>query len=257
MFFALRTALMALAVFAGMLVLMEVGARFGRKRLARDPEGARAGMTAAESAVFALLGLLIAFTFSGGLERFEARRVLIVAESNAIGTAWLRLDVLSEPARAELQQGLRDYLDARLAFYACLSDEASARAALARVRDLQGTLWAKACAASRAEGPPAALLLLPALNEVFDVASSRTAALENHPPNMVVVLLIGMALSCALLAGFAMAQSKLTQWMHRLAFAGVVALTVYAIQDLEYPRQGLVRVDIFDHLLVELRASMK
>ena len=66
------------------------------------------------------------------------------------------------------------------------------------------------------------------------------AALENHPPALVFVLLIAMALACALLVGFDMAPSKLANWTHRLAFAGVVSLTVYAIHDLEYPRQGLI-----------------
>jgi hypothetical protein len=255
--FDLRTILTALALFAGMLALMEVGARAGRKRMAEDPEGARAGTATAEGAVFALLGLLIAFTFSGAMARFEARRALIVEESNAIGTAWLRLDLLPEPARAELQQGLRDYLDARLSFYRALPDVPSARAALARVGELQEDLWSKTYAASRAEGSPAVMLLLPALNAMFDIASTRVAAMQNHPPSMVFVLLIAMALACALLAGFAMAPSRLVHWTHRLAFAGVVSFTVYAIQDLEHPRQGLLRVDHFDQVLVELRESMK
>lgn len=101
------------------------------------------------------------------------------------------------------------------------------------------------------------MLLLPALNQMFDIAAERTAAGEAHPPTIVFGLLVVLALGCALLAGFAMAASSTRNWTHRLAFAAVVALTVHAIFDLEYPRRGLVRVDAHDHLLVDLRASMK
>lgn len=257
MIFALVTILTALVLFAGMLAMMELGARAGRRRIELDSEGARSGTAAPEGAVFALLGLIIAFTFSGAMQRFDTRRELLVAESNAIGTAWLRLDMLPAPAREELRQEFRAYLDTRLSAYQASDDLPAARAALARASELQAQLWAKAISSCRDEGQPAAMLVLPALNEMFDIASERTAALELHPPVLVFALLIVLALACALLAGFAMAASKLTQWTHRLAFAFVVSITVYAIFDLEYPRRGLVRVDSLDHLLVELRESMK
>jgi len=85
-------------LYFGMILLLELGRRLGRLRQRKDEEAARAGLGAVEGAVFALLGLLIAFTFSGAALRFDARRQLIVQEANAIGTAWLRLSLL--PAKA-------------------------------------------------------------------------------------------------------------------------------------------------------------
>src|SRR5580765_7773073 len=79
--------LFALGLFLGMLILLEVGRRIGARRLAEDPEGAEAGVGTVEGAVFALLGLLIAFTFSGAASRFDTRRQLIIEETNDIGTA--------------------------------------------------------------------------------------------------------------------------------------------------------------------------
>jgi hypothetical protein len=79
-------------LFPVTLIFLEVGRRLGRRRLAEDPEGARAGAGAVEGAVFALFGLLIAFTFTSAAARYEARRDLIVQHANAIGTAWLRLE---------------------------------------------------------------------------------------------------------------------------------------------------------------------
>src|SRR5262245_22835515 len=90
-------------LLAGMLVCLELGRRLGVRRLERDPQGALAGLGAVEGAVFGLYGLLIAFTFSGAPARFDARRQLIAEEANAIGTAYLRIDLLA----AESQPALR------------------------------------------------------------------------------------------------------------------------------------------------------
>ena len=86
-------------LFLAMLVLLETGRRVGIRHLAEDGGGARQGLGIVEGAVFSLLGLLFAFTFSGASTRFEGRRYLIVEEANNIGTAWLRIDVLPAPAQ--------------------------------------------------------------------------------------------------------------------------------------------------------------
>ena len=93
--------LIAIGLFAAMVLLLSTGRRLGTRRLALDPEGARAGASTVDGAVFGMLGLLIAFTFSGASTRFEARRELVVEEANAIGTAWLRLDLLPSIAQPE------------------------------------------------------------------------------------------------------------------------------------------------------------
>ena len=103
--------LVAGLLFPVTLITMEIGRRFGRKRLAEDPEGARAGVGTVEGAVFALFGLLIAFTFTSAASRYETRRDLMVQHTNAIGTAWLRLDLLPPEAQPKLRQDLRLYVD--------------------------------------------------------------------------------------------------------------------------------------------------
>ena len=113
-------------LFVGMLVLLEVGRRIGVRRLARDPEGATVGLGTVEGAVFGLLGLLVAFTFSGAAARFDTRRQLIIEEANAVGTAYLRLELLPTAAQPSLRAAFRQYLAARLAVYRQLADVAAA-----------------------------------------------------------------------------------------------------------------------------------
>ncbi len=247
--FVLTISLEALAFFAGMLGLLELGRRLGRRRLERDPEGARAGVAAAEGAVFALLGLLIAFSFSGAAQRFDDRRLLITAEANAIGTAWLRLDLLPAEAQASVRQSFRGYFDARLALYQGVPDTS--------VASHQDELWQRVITVHGGKEQGWEKLVLPALNEMFDVGTERVQATTRHPPAILFALLFGLGLSCALLAGFAMASASHRPLVHMLAFSLVIALTVYVILDLEHPRQGLIRVDRSDQVLLDLRASMR
>jgi hypothetical protein len=257
---ALISLVIACALFVGMLLFLDIGRRIGAQRRAQDPGGPGAGTGAVEGAVFALLGLLVAFTFSGAASRFDARRALIVEEANAIGTAYLRLDLVPAEAQPALRDLFRHYADSRLEVYRKLSvsDLEAARAELDHSIRLQGEIWNQAVIAGQLEGvpPAAAMLLLPALNEMFDITTTRTMALRMHPPTVIFVMLFGLALASALLAGYAMGGGKKREWLHMLAFAAVVAITVYVIFDLEYPRLGLIRIGVFDQALVDVRESM-
>lgn len=253
----LSAATFAVSLVLGMLLLLEVGRRLGLKRLAR--EGSSAGFGAVESAVFALFGLLLAFTFSGAVERFYGRLGLIADEANAIGTAYLRVDLLAADDQPEVRQLFRDYLDSRLTVYRKLPDLNAALAELKRSGELQNRMWTRTLAATRKPEahPNTAVLLAPALNEMFDITTTRTMAARTHPPSIIFYLLFLLGLGCALLGGHAMAGVKTWSWLHAMSFAVFVGLAVYVILDIEYPRRGLIRVTAFDDVLVELRDSMK
>ncbi|HRD67278.1 MAG TPA: DUF4239 domain-containing protein [Candidatus Competibacter sp.] len=251
--------LITLILFFGMLALLEIGRWIGNHRLEKDAQGARAGTGTIEGAVFALLGLLIAFTFSGAASRFDARRALIVEETNDIGTAYLRLDLLPASAQPALRDLFRRYVDSRLETYRKLPDIDAAKVELAQSTALQGEIWTQAIAAGRLENasPSATMLLLPALNQLIDITTTRTMAARMHPPLAIFAMLYGLALASALLAGYGMAGSKSRNWLHIIGFAAIMATAVYVIIDIEFPRLGLIRVDTFDQALVDLRASMK
>jgi hypothetical protein len=245
-------------LFLGMLLFLEIGRRIAVRRVREDSGAAGEGVGAVDGAVFALLGLLIAFTFSGASSRFDTRRQLIVEETNDIGTAYLRLDLLPADLQPALRESFRRYLDARIEVYRKLPDIAAAKKSLAKADELQRQIWRQAIVASRAEGAPVAapILLLPALNAMIDITTTRTMAIQMHPPTIVFVMLFGLALAASLLAGYGMTGSKVRRWFHMLGFALVMAFAVYVILDIEYPRLGLIRVDAFDQALVDLRASM-
>src|SRR6476619_7702598 len=114
MAFTLVSILIAVGLFGGMLLMQVVGRRLGERERRIDPDGKHDGAMAAEAAVVGLLGLLVAFTFSGAGSRFDSRRNLIVDEANAIGTAWLRIDLLPPDRQQPVRDLFRKYVDARL-----------------------------------------------------------------------------------------------------------------------------------------------
>lgn len=257
--FELIASLLGAALFLGMLVVSEVGRRIGVARLARDPKGLAKGAGAAEAAVFGLLGLLLAFTFSGAASRFEHRRHLVTEEANAIGTAYLRIDLLPGDAQPEIRELFRRYLDLRLATYMDVENIADTRAKLDESVAMQGEIWTAARAACRradaiAQSP---LLLLPALNEMIDIMNTRVTATRNHPPMVIFLLLGGLSLVGALLVGYGMSGNKERSWLHLGAFAAIMSLAIYVIVDLEFPRLGVIQVSDADQVLVELRKSMQ
>jgi hypothetical protein len=247
-----------LGLFVGLLLCVEAGYEIGRRRWARDPQGAGAGQAAVEVAVFGLLGLLLAFTFGGAATRFEARRALAVEEANDIGTAWLRLDLLAAEDQPALRDLFRRYLDTRIAHYQKLPDYEAARVELQKGNALQGEIWSRAVAASRrTSGPEATILLLPALNAMIDVTTTRARAGATHLPGPILASLFAVSLLSAIVAGHAMAAASRRNVLQAVLFSAAVALTIYVILDYEYPRIGMIRLDAADVVMTELRESLK
>lgn len=237
----------AIFVLPAMLLLLEVGRRF--RLLHKSP----AESSAIESAIFALFGLLLAFTFSGAIARYDTHRQLSVEESNDIGTAYLRLDLLPPAAQPELRQLFRDYTGSRLHLYDTVTQEISPAS-----QQLQHEIWEKSVVASSSPGakPDAAKLLLPAVNAMIDITATRQNAFNMHPPAIVFLLLFAFSGGSAFLAGYSMT-TRHHSWFYMVALSIAVTATVYATLEIEYPRRGLIRFTDIDQTMIDLRNSMK
>jgi hypothetical protein len=256
--FAIATLLPAVGVLIGMLVCLELGRWIGVRRKRAEGELDEPSAGTVDAAIFALFGLLIAFTFSSAAGRFDQRRVQIVTETNAIGTAYLRIDLLPVEAQAPLRELFRDYLESRLATFQKLPDVEAARIEYGRSLLLQGDIWSTAIAAARSTGNPAVLsLVASSLNEMFDITTARLAATRMHVPQVILALLYGLALAVALVVGYEASASSRRNWFRTLLFPLVIAGSIYIILDLEHPRLGVVRIDAADQLLEELLRQMK
>ena len=240
-----------------LLFFMEIGHRLGCHHRQVDLGSNQNWVSVVDGPILALLGLLVAFTFSAAADRFDARRKLIVDEANAIGTAYLRLDLLPTADRDSLRSKFRDYLDSRIKTYALIPDIPAALREFEHSQALQREIWNQAIPASQKNGTPlAGMQIIPALNAMFDITLTRFAATQFHTPGIVFILLVALALVAALLAGYQMSSSKKRCWIHITLFVVTFTLAIYVIVDLESPRLGLIRMDATDTLLKDVRQSM-
>lgn len=253
------TSALALSVglLVGMLVTLELGYRAGR-RAAQGDEAAHEGLSAIEASIFALLGLLLGFAFAGAMARLEARRELIVKEANAIGTAYLRLDLLPAADQPEMRRLFREYLEVRLRAYNALANMDPTDRAIVRAEQLQREIWAHAVASNQRDSTQnAARVVLPALNEMIDVTTARSVAVRTRLPTPILTLLVVVALLSALIAGFAMARRRRRSPLHIALYVVAVAVTVYIVLDLDNPHIGLIRIAVTEQILEQLRDSIR
>ena len=249
---------LALCTLIGTILLsIDVGHRIGVRRRLRSAQRFRPVHPAIEGAVFGLMGLLIGFTFSGAGSRFENRRKLAIDEANAIGTTYLRLDLLPAAMQSELREDFRKYVRSRLVVYQQIPDFQAVKAALDRNSILQAKIWKAAVGALRDSSPPDKTLLLSSLNEMLDIAMTRSVALTTHPPAAIFVMLGLTVIVSSILAGYSMSASETRDWMSTITLAVVLGLAVYLILDYEFPRVGFLRIDHLDQVLVDTLNEMK
>lgn len=247
-----------LFVFFGMLVLFAIGRYLGLRRLARDPEATESGLGPVRGAIFGLLGLLIAFTFAGAAGRYDKRRDQVMQEAVAFDNVLDRLAALPPETRRPVRDGLRRYIEARLAAYRRVPDLDAVLEELRRAGVIRDEVWREAIAACKAQPDQRlTMLVLPALEAAFDKSRVRTAIAFHHPPMVIWVMLVVLSLVCALIAGYGVTSASRRYWIYMVAFAASTTIAVYATLDIEFPRAGMVRVDAADRALTEVVERMK
>jgi small nuclear ribonucleoprotein (snRNP)-like protein len=200
----------------------------------------------------------LAFTFSGTLSRFENRTNLVLKEANAIGTAYLRLDLLPKSDRDKLRPLYKEYVQSRIDFFENYENRQLSNAKFQQGLKLQGQIWEIANASVlETKNPGIITLVLGSTNEVIDVANERLQATRNRPPAIVYVLLFTLSLASAFLVGQSMSANQRRPISYMVMFCVTISTITFIILDLEYPRLGLIKIDIGDKVLVETLESLK
>jgi hypothetical protein len=251
----------ALILFFSLVALLTlgvvIGRRFGLWHMRHEDKEDVQVVSVAEGALFALLGLLVAFTFAGAFDRFEARAKSVSDEASAMHTAYLRIGLLAPSEQPVMRQIFRDYVDSRLSTYAKLPSIKSVYVAWHHSEDLQLKMWNQALASCQVTNSVSATgLVLTALNNMFEIASSRIDMIKNHPPAAIFILLIGLAFVSAFLAGYSIAKNKISSSIHILSYIFITAVVLYIIIDMEFPRYGLITVTSYDRILIDFRDSV-
>ena len=225
-----------------LLLIVEVGYRIARKRQTSIDEATKAWFTAIYSAILAMLGLLLGFSYSMAQQRFEARKQLVVEEANAIGTTYLRAQWLPEPYRGDVAKLLRQYVDARLPKDLESRDiEELVQNVSVLSERLLDQLWVHAVEVAQKNPTPVVSLFLSALNETIDLHAKRLAQFQNRVPESVLLLLYLFTSVAMLITGYGSGLRPQRIVLPIVAMVLLVSTALYVIVDLERP-QGLITV---------------
>jgi hypothetical protein len=236
--------IIGLAILAGLIVAEQIGSALRRRFMLRGAASEQADDSIAYvlSGALALLGLLIAFTFSAASDRFDTRRHLVVEEANAIGTTYLRIQALDDAPRAALSQLMVQYVHVRRDWYLAGEDAARLAQTGAATDDLQTRMWAVIVADVRAN--PTATInpsLLQTTNDMFDLAASRRAAMDGRLPIPILRALLLYGLIAAAIMGYGTAKGT-RQMVVSAGLYLALSIAVCLILDLDRPRSGTVIV---------------
>ena len=257
--FVAYTSIYAISLFIGLLACVKIGHTVGRSRAVKvDEDNEDTGQGALDAAVFGLLGLLLAFSFSGALNTYEVHRDLLAQEASDVSGAYTRIDLLPAASQPQLRALMREYVQARIDAYQAAIYSQAADAALARSQQLEEQIWKKAVDAAMASGNPAVISqVIDSIDRMFDAPVRQRAAQYKHPPLVIYILMFVVAMMAALLAGYGMASHPALPILHSIVFAAAVAITIYVIVDLEYPRFGFFNPDPTNRILVETLKGMQ
>ena len=255
--FALLSLAGAFALFAGMLIFMELGRRYGLKQSRLHGAAARAGVGVVDSAVFSLLALLIGFAFSGAAGRFDKRREMVVDQVNATGTLWDRISTLAPSQQPQIRVDLLNYVDALLFVYDHPAGSPEEKMAWRELEAAKEGLWSHVIASVLTpEGEQARMLMVPATNELFDAVDTERMAQRIHPPTLIYAMIVLTALAAALFAGYSLATTPHRNWLLMIGAAATVSIAVFVTLELESPRLGWIRIDGINETLKERRADL-
>jgi hypothetical protein len=233
-------AVLAGGLFLILLAALEVGYRAG-VREARDVHPVAGGQIGTiQAAVLGLLGLLLAFSFAAAGTRFIERQDLITQEANAIGTAYLRADLLAEPHVSALRTALRRYTEHRVAASGTLRGALEPSVA-AEVERLHADIW-KAASGGVATHPELALAVFGPVNEVIDLHATRVAAGRKHLPMPVTIPLVTCSLLAIGVIGYGNGLGGERALPLALPLAILIGAALWITIDLDHPRAGMIRL---------------
>ena len=241
MFFSLSTWQLALVLVSIMLGATILGLWLG-SRVSERRENLRDPLGVVQGALLTLVALVLAFGLAMAVGRHDARRAAVVDDANAIGTAYLRAQTLSEPERGLSLQLLRDYTRESLNLSSSIPGSAAQKRAISAGSEIQRDLWRLAGEALAAEPTDSApRLYTESLNEMIDMQTTRVAALNNRVPAAIVLFeVVGAATALALLAFYLAILSR--GKVAALLTCGMLSLLLFVSLDLDRPTRGFIQI---------------
>ncbi|MEZ5460371.1 hypothetical protein [Dokdonella sp.] len=254
--FQQNSLLISAGIFAGMVLAVEFGYRLGRPVQGRESDTTRTHINAIQGSLLGFLALILGFTLSLSLQRYDMRSQAVVDEANAIGTTWLRAQLLPDSVRTQVQDRLRQHVDLRVrAGSIDLAHESDRDVLLGNTNQNLDAVWALALQAA-VEKPEmvATGLFIQALNDMIDSYGRRDAALARHVPNEILFLLFATFVLTGGVVGYAAGVAGHRPSVTTYVLLVLIVVLSFVIMDLDRPRRGIIRID--QSSLVNLGAAL-
>ncbi|WP_036258454.1 hypothetical protein [Methylocapsa aurea] len=242
-----------LGALAPLILATEGGFRGGRRLNKARRQRAKFETGSLQASVLGLLALFLGFTYSASMSNFQERRLLVVKEANAIGTAYLRAQLLPKPMAQQASFSLRRYADLRLQWALADEEQASASARLADA--VQQDLWALAVRLAEQDRSAVAGLFIGALNAIIDVGAEREASHRNRIPIQMFGMLCLLAVVAMAITGYGCGIAGDRALAATTIVCALIAAVTVLILNIHEPRQGFVHENL--QSLIDARARME
>lgn len=245
----------AVTLFIAIVLFNEFGFRAGRFVQARTDNEVKALTGSIQASILGLLALLLGFTFSMSMQRYDNRSMALIDEANAIGTAVLRIQLLPAEQQKQANNLFKEYIDLRVSIGKLdLTMQDKRDAYNNKITTLQSELWALAIAATNIDPRPVTTgAFVKSLNDVIDAQGKRNALLQMHVPEVVLILLFIVFISSGGIMGYSAGLSGKRVVAPIILVSLLITLIVFIIIDLDRPKRGLIQVN--QGVMTELQTS--
>jgi len=226
-----------LATFCALWAAARIGLAFRKKHHGPDEEDTE-DFTFIVGATLTLLGLIIGFTFSMAVSRYDQRMNFEEQEANAIGTEYIRVDALPPADAAKIRSLLKEYLDNRIQYYVARDQDSLVKINAATLQ-LQNLLWTAVIAPAKTQPTPLTALAVSGMNDVLNAQGYAQAAWWNRIPAAAWILLVTISVFCNLLIGYGV---RLKSELLFLILPVVLSVSLFLIADIDSPRRGVIHI---------------
>jgi hypothetical protein len=236
-----------------MLLFIRIGVSMAGRRKRKKNINTESGFGPVEASLLGLIAFLLGFTFSMALSRFETRREVMIKECNMIGTAILRTDLYPDSLKQLFRVDFKDYVNSRIVYHEIGHNDLETRNSLKRSEEISSRIWNRALVYSKQPNSPFVVSnqMIPALNQMIDIVTTRDDEMNFHIPDSIIVFLIVLCLVGSFVIGYSMERSK-KDWLILVSFCLMIAISFYMILDLDKPTMGFITLNEPQQKMVEL-----
>lgn len=232
-------------LFLLIMLLNEIGFHIGRFVQHRTDDEIKSLTGAVQASILGLLALLLGFTFSMSMQRYDSRNLALIEEVNSIGTTQLRVELLPKQHQNKARQLIVEYINLRISIGKIdLTQQQQRDEYNIKINQLQSQLWALAITATHDDPRPVTTgAFINALNNMIDSQGKRNALLHMHVPEVVLLLLFIVFISSGGILGYSSGLSGRRIIAPTMMVSFLIALIVFIIIDLDRPKRGLIQID--------------